>query len=78
MSQAPPNGPSVIEHRRGNEEATVARTALRASMDDAAPVNGVAAHALDGDDVQASLAGSAVFATPDPGEAVRRQAAGDC
>jgi len=48
---------ALIEHRRGNDEATVAGTALRASMEDAALVNGVAAHALDYDDVQASLSG---------------------
>jgi 2-methylcitrate dehydratase PrpD len=48
---------TLIEHRRGNDEATVAGTALRASMEDAALVNGVAAHALDYDDVQASLSG---------------------
>src|SRR5262249_41771726 len=47
----------LIEHRRGHDEATVAGTALRASMEDAALVNGVAAHALDYDDVQASLSG---------------------
>src|SRR4051812_17588959 len=47
----------LIEHRRGNGEATVAGTALRASIEDAALVNGVAAHALDYDDVQASLSG---------------------
>jgi 2-methylcitrate dehydratase PrpD len=48
---------TLIAHRRGHEEATVAGTALRASMEDAALVNGVAAHALDYDDVQASLSG---------------------
>ena len=48
---------ALIEHRRGNAEATVAGTALRASMEAAALVTGVAAHALDYDDVQASLSG---------------------
>jgi 2-methylcitrate dehydratase PrpD len=48
---------ALIAHRRGRDEATVAGTALRASMEDAALVNGVAAHALDYDDVQASLSG---------------------
>jgi 2-methylcitrate dehydratase PrpD len=48
---------ALIEHRRGAAEATVAGTSLRASMEDAALVNGVAAHALDYDDVQASLSG---------------------
>jgi 2-methylcitrate dehydratase PrpD len=48
---------ALIEHRRANDEATVAGTPLRASMEDAALVNGVAAHALDYDDVQASLSG---------------------
>jgi 2-methylcitrate dehydratase PrpD len=48
---------TLIEHRTGRGEATVAGTPLRASMEDAALVNGVAAHALDYDDVQASLSG---------------------
>jgi 2-methylcitrate dehydratase PrpD len=48
---------ALVEHRRGREEATIAGTALRASVEDAALVNGVAAHALDYDDVQASLSG---------------------
>ena len=48
---------TLIEHRRTSDEATVAGTALRASMEDAALVNGVAAHALDYDDVQGSLSG---------------------
>jgi 2-methylcitrate dehydratase PrpD len=48
---------ALIEHRRGQDEATVAGTARRASTEDAALVNGVAAHALDYDDVQASLSG---------------------
>jgi 2-methylcitrate dehydratase PrpD len=48
---------ALIEHRRTSDEATVVGTALRASMEDAALVNGVAAHALDYDDVQASLSG---------------------
>ena len=48
---------TLIEHRRGRAEATVIGTGLRASIEDAALVNGVAAHALDYDDVQASLSG---------------------
>lgn len=48
---------ALIAHRRRHEEATVAGTALHTSMEDAALVNGVAAHALDYDDVQASLSG---------------------
>src|SRR5438874_172094 len=48
---------TLIAHRRGADEATVAGTALRASIEDAALVNAVAAHALDYDDVHASLSG---------------------
>ena len=48
---------ALIEHRRTSDEATIVGTALRASMEDATLVNGVAAHALDYDDVQASLSG---------------------
>jgi 2-methylcitrate dehydratase PrpD len=48
---------ALIAHRRGAAEATVAGTPLRASIEDAALVNGVAAHVLDYDDVNASLSG---------------------
>src|SRR5262245_57897512 len=48
---------AVIAHRRGSEEAVVAGTALRASIEDAALANGIAAHALDYDDLNASLSG---------------------
>ena len=48
---------ALVERRRGREEAVVAGTALRASVEDAALANGTAAHALDYDDVQQSLSG---------------------
>jgi 2-methylcitrate dehydratase PrpD len=48
---------TLIAHRRGSEEATVAGTALRASVEDAALANGTAGHALDYDDTQSSLSG---------------------
>src|SRR5919204_4869371 len=41
----------MIQHRAGTDEATIVGTPLRASMEDAALANGVAAHALDYDDV---------------------------
>ena len=47
----------LIAHRRGADEATVIGTPLRASVEDAALANGTASHALDYDDVQASLSG---------------------
>jgi 2-methylcitrate dehydratase PrpD len=47
----------LIEHRRGPGEASIVGTSERASIEDAALANGVAAHALDYDDVQASLSG---------------------
>ena len=47
----------LISHRRGAEEATVIGTPLRVCVEDAAFVNGTAAHALDYDDVNASLSG---------------------
>jgi len=47
----------LIEHRRGLGEASIVGTSLRASIEDTALANGVAAHALDYDDVQASLSG---------------------
>jgi len=48
---------ALLAHRRGTEEATVVGTPLRAPVEDAAFANGTAAHALDYDDVQASLSG---------------------
>jgi 2-methylcitrate dehydratase PrpD len=48
---------ALIAHRRGSEEAVVAGTTLRASIEDAALTNGIAAHALDYDDLNASLSG---------------------
>jgi 2-methylcitrate dehydratase PrpD len=48
---------ALIAHRRGRDEATIAGTPLRASIEDAALVNGIAAHALDYDDLNASLSG---------------------
>ena len=48
---------AMLAHRRGAEEATVVGTPFRASVEDAALANGTAAHALDYDDVQASLSG---------------------
>ncbi len=48
---------ALIAHRQAAAEATVAGTALRASIEDAALANGTAAHALDYDDVQQSLSG---------------------
>ena len=48
---------AMIEHRRAGQEATIAGTALRGSVEDAALANGTASHALDYDDVQASLSG---------------------
>jgi 2-methylcitrate dehydratase PrpD len=48
---------AMIEHRRGAPEATIAGMPLRVPVEDAALANGTAAHALDYDDVQASLSG---------------------
>ena len=48
---------ALLAHRRSAAEATVAGTGLRASVEDAALANGTAGHALDYDDVQASLSG---------------------
>ena len=48
---------ALIAHRRGSEEATIAGTPLRGSVEDAALANGTAAHALDYDDTQQSLSG---------------------
>ncbi|HEV8440050.1 MAG TPA: MmgE/PrpD family protein [Methylomirabilota bacterium] len=48
---------ALIAHRGGSDEATIIGTALRGSVEDAALANGTAAHALDYDDVNASLSG---------------------
>jgi 2-methylcitrate dehydratase PrpD len=48
---------ALIAHRAGAQDATVVGTALRASVEDAALANGTAAHALDYDDLNASLSG---------------------
>jgi 2-methylcitrate dehydratase PrpD len=48
---------ALVAHRRSAEEATILGTGLRACVEDAAFANGTAAHALDYDDVQASLSG---------------------
>ena len=48
---------AMIEHRRAGQEATIVGTSLRAAVEDAALANGTASHALDYDDVQASLSG---------------------
>ena len=48
---------ALIAHRRSAEEATILGTPLSACVEDAAFANGTAAHALDYDDVQASLSG---------------------
>ena len=48
---------ALIAHRRSADEATVLGTGLRGCVEDAAFANGVASHALDYDDVQASLSG---------------------
>jgi 2-methylcitrate dehydratase PrpD len=47
----------LIARRRSAEEATILGTPWRACLEDAAFANGTAAHALDYDDVQASLSG---------------------
>lgn len=48
---------ALVARRRGGAEAVVVGTAERASIEDAALANGVAAHALDYDDLSASLSG---------------------
>jgi 2-methylcitrate dehydratase PrpD len=48
---------AAFAHRRGSGEATIVGTPLRGSVEDAALVNGTAAHALDYDDLSASLSG---------------------
>lgn len=69
---------ALIAHRRSAEEATVLGTALRASIEDAAFANGTASHALDYDDVQASLSGhpSAPILSPALAVAERAGASG--
>ena len=48
---------TMIEHRRAGQDATIVGTSLRGAVEDAALANGTASHALDYDDVQASLSG---------------------
>jgi 2-methylcitrate dehydratase PrpD len=48
---------SLVAHRGRSEEATLVGTSRRASVEDAALVNGTAAHALDYDDLHQSLSG---------------------
>ena len=48
---------ALIAHRCAGDEAAIIGTPLRASIEDAALTNGVAAHALDYDDLNASLSG---------------------
>lgn len=48
---------ALIAHRRAGDEAAIIGTPLRASIEDAALTNGVAAHALDYDDLNVSLSG---------------------
>ncbi len=69
---------ALLAHRRGTEEATVVGTPLRAPIEDAAFANGTAAHALDYDDVQASLSGhpSAPILSPTLATAERARASG--
>jgi 2-methylcitrate dehydratase PrpD len=69
---------ALLAHRRGTEEATVVGTALQAPVEDAAFANGTAAHALDYDDVQASLSGhpSAPILSPTLAVAERAGASG--
>jgi 2-methylcitrate dehydratase PrpD len=69
---------ALIAHRRSAEEATIAGTALRACVEDAAFANGTASHALDYDDVQASLSGhpSAPILSPTLAVAERERASG--
>jgi 2-methylcitrate dehydratase PrpD len=69
---------ALIEHRRSAAEATILGTPLRACVEDAAFANGTAAHALDYDDVQASLSGhpSAPILSPALAVAERANASG--
>jgi 2-methylcitrate dehydratase PrpD len=48
---------TLVAHRRGAGEATIAGTPLSAAAEDAALANGTAAHALDYDDLHQSLSG---------------------
>ena len=69
---------ALIAHRRSAEEATVVGTSLRGCVEDAAFANGTASHALDYDDVQASLSGhpSAPILSPALAVAERAGASG--
>ena len=69
---------ALIAHRRSAEEATIVGTALRGCVEDAAFANGTASHALDYDDVQASLSGhpSAPILSPTLAVAEREHASG--
>jgi 2-methylcitrate dehydratase PrpD len=69
---------ALIAHRRSAEEATIVGTSLRGCVEDAAFANGTAAHALDYDDVQASLSGhpSAPILSPTLAVAERAGASG--
>jgi 2-methylcitrate dehydratase PrpD len=69
---------ALIAHRRSAEEATIVGTALRGCVEDAAFANGTASHALDYDDVQASLSGhpSAPILSPALAVAERAGASG--
>jgi 2-methylcitrate dehydratase PrpD len=69
---------ALIAHRRSAAEATIAGTGLRACVEDAAFANGTASHALDYDDVQASLSGhpSAPILSPTLAVAERERASG--
>ena len=69
---------ALIAHRRSAEEATILGTPLSACLEDAAFVNGTAAHALDYDDVQTSLSGhpSAPILCPALAVAERASASG--
>lgn len=48
---------TLIAHRRPSQEASLIGTAGSASIEDAALLNGIAAHALDYDDLNGSLSG---------------------
>jgi len=69
---------ALIAHRRSAEEATIVGTSLRGCVEDAAFANGTASHALDYDDVQASLSGhpSAPILSPTLAVAERAGASG--
>jgi 2-methylcitrate dehydratase PrpD len=69
---------ALIAHRRSAEEATILGTSLRGCVEDAAFANGTASHALDYDDVQASLSGhpSAPILSPTLAVAERAGASG--